>query len=195
MTQYFEKEQLLVPNFDLDISSDDIISTDNYDESLIMDKIIKMSQENIEMLMKAAIQISIIGAGNGSFGSVRINENVLELIKIFDTTGVKYSNVRNAKLESDDLTPRRLVRFFRYQIQRFIEKTGRVSYLWNKYANKNDESMKTICFPGAEHIIKTREKADFLLGAYKNLDDILDTSFVQRLERVFIARGVINPGK
>jgi len=61
------------------------------------------------------------------------------------------------------------LRLFRYHIQKFIIQTGKSSYLWNKYSDGNIEMIK-YCFPGAEHLIKTKEEAFYLTKTYNNLD-------------------------
>jgi len=50
-----------------------------------------------------------------------------------------------------------------------------------------------ICFPGAEHLIKTKEEANFLYSVYRTLDQQLGTRFELRLQRVFVARNIFSP--
>jgi len=84
------------------------------------------------------------------------------------------------------------MRLFRYQVQKFILQSKRSSYLWNKYANKDNLNMVSICFPGGEHLVETKEQAKFLLDTYSNLDAQIKTKFVDRLQRVFIARRILS---
>jgi len=98
----------------------------------------------------------------------------------------------SAKYDDGELSVRRLLRFFRYQIMEFIRNSNRPSYLWLKYSTK-DIKYATICFPGAEHLVETKEEALYLLKTYKNLDEMLKTGFVLRLKRVFIARKLFTP--
>jgi len=66
--------------------------------------------------------------------------------------------------------------------------------LWLKYANKvNNDKYRSICFPGGEHLVNNPDEAVFLLETYGNLDVQLSTKFRQRLQRVFIARGILSP--
>jgi len=51
----------------------------------------------------------------------------------------------------------------------------------------------SICFPGGEHLIETKDEAIFMLDTYKKLDDQMNTRFVMRLRRVFIARNILSP--
>jgi len=74
----------------------------------------------------------------------------------------------------------------------FIKNSSRPSYLWLKYSTKDPKFM-LICFPGAEHMVETKEEAMYLIETYKNLDSMMKTSFVIRLKRVFIARKIFTP--
>jgi len=50
-----------------------------------------------------------------------------------------------------------------------------------------------ICFPGGEHLLETKEQAEFMLETYSNLDKQLNTKFKDRLMRVFVARRILQP--
>jgi hypothetical protein len=117
------------------------------------------------------------------------NDEVHELISIFDTYGVKYHNSLDDKLKEDDITARRLTRIFRYQIQDFIVKKKRPSYLWYKYSN-HDSNYASICFPGGEHIIENENEYKYLFSVYENMDNKFGTKFCDRLNRVCLARGI-----
>jgi len=97
----------------------------------------------------------------------------------------------------DDLSARRLLRLFRYQIQKFIIENNRPSYLWNKYADKIEKNnvYMSICFPGGEHLVETKDQGEFLLETYGRLDEALGTKFRSRLKRIFIARRIFDPIK
>jgi len=191
--QYLGKETLLENVDYFNIKPDDLISSDSYNEEEIMKKYKKFNLEAQELLLKCAIHISIIGSGNKTFGMVRDKDNnVLEIKNIFTNYGIVYNRNINEKYEKDTLSARRLVRLLRYHIQKFILLTNRPSYLWLKYSNKNKEMM-SICFPGGEHLVENDKEALYLLDTYKNLDNIINTKFQKRLERVFIARRIIDP--
>jgi len=83
---------------------------------------------------------------------------------------------------------------FRLQIQKWIVSTGRPSYLWTKYSEKN-EAMIPYCFPGVEHLISEKVQAYYLIDTYKRLDTIHSSKFMIRLERVFISRNILTPGE
>jgi hypothetical protein len=183
----------IFPKFPIiEIKPDELGRTDTYDETKILNKILQFSKQEQKMLAKSAHQIAIIGAGGKSYGFVYDDKNeVVNLENIFKSCGIKYKNTVNTKLADDDLTPRRLVRFFRFHIRKFIETTNRPSYLWLKYAPKDDPEMMKICFPGAEHLVENEKQRDFLYKTYGNLDGVQGTKFVSRLERVFIARQLV----
>jgi len=196
MNQYLSEEQLAeqIPVFD--ISSNELGSTDTYHEEKILKRVLSYSKLELELLIKSAIQIAIIGSGGKNLGFIYDKDrNVIELKQLYTTLKIKYNLVQNSKLEDDDLTPRRLVRLFRYQIRDFIRRTQRCSYLWVKYADKTNQKFMDICFPGAEHLITTKEEAGFLYDTYKILDIQLGTRFELRLQRVFIARNIYKPAE
>jgi len=54
--------------------------------------------------------------------------------------------------------------------------------------------MINICFPGGEHLIENELEAMYMINTYKNIDLQIGTKFVDRLERIFIARRILLPG-
>jgi len=137
-----------------------------------------------------AIQMAVIGYGNKLFGEFKVGEETHKIVNIFKENGIKSDLVKSAKLEVDDLTPRRLIRFFRYHIRDFIVQTNRNSYLWRKYSDRDDE-FKNI-HPGMEHYLNPKENdvlAAYLLKTYMNMDKRNDTLISERIIRVFEARG------
>jgi hypothetical protein len=190
--RYKDKVDILniVPIGDFDATN--LISSDNYDEDLLLKKLGKMGPDACLLLQKCAVHISIIGSGNKSFGAIRHNGKVCPLQEVFDQYNVSYKNIQNASLQPDDLTPRRLVRLYRFHISAFIERTKRPSYLWLKYSDRSKEMMN-ICFPGAEHMVKNVDEYQYLVNTYDNLDHILNTKFVARMHRIGIARGLLSP--
>jgi len=84
------------------------------------------------------------------------------------------------------------VRLLRYHIQKFIIESNRPSYLWLKYSDRNKDFIN-ICFPGGEHLVEKEIEAQYLINTYSVLDKSQNTFFIKRLERVFIARGILKP--
>jgi len=191
--QYLDKETLFnnIKISDIDIS--DLISADTYNETEMLNIYNKYKDSDKSLIFKAACQIAIIGYGNKNYGSIRSDqENVVKLTDLFDRLKIKYNERLSAKYEPGTLSARRLTRLFRYQIKLIIEKHQRPSYLWLKYSNK-DKTFMSICFPGGEHLVENKNEAEFMMDTYMSLDMRLGTKFVDRLKRVFIARGILAP--
>lgn len=192
--QYLDKNEIIKSFPAVQVGIDELGQTDTYHEGKIIANIKKFDPEVQKLLIKCSIQIAVIGYGNKRFGFIRDkNGEQIQLEQIFQKYNILYLNDRDAKLKDDTLTARRLIRVFRYHIQEFIKTTGRPSYLWVKYAIKDGRNFIDICFPGAEHLVSSGDEVSFLTNAYNNLDKTLGTGFVPRLERVFIARGLIQP--
>jgi len=192
--QYLSKDFLLKSIPDIKVTPQELGSTDTYHENKLLETYQALDKTGQLLVYKAAIQMGVIGYGNKNYGFIRIDEkNVITLIDLFNKYHIKYQETQNAKYNDNELSARRLLRLFRYQIQKFIIENNRPSYLWNKYADKSNNKFMSICFPTAEHIVETQEEAIFLLNTYGNLDLTQSTRFRSRLKRVFIARGVLSP--
>jgi len=164
-----------------------LIQTDNYNEQKVFSKI--KNSKNLTQLFACALHIAIVGVGNKKYGTVVIENKEYDIRKIFDENNVLMNLSINSTLKDDDLTPRRLVRFFRYHIKEYIIENNRPSYLWRKYCG--DLRYSKDIFPGSEHMCD-KEIGFILYETYKNLDERLITRFCERLERIFIARGIFN---
>jgi len=192
--QYLSKEILLKEIGIYDIKPSELGSTDTYHEDKILQRFKNFDNNSQIIIYKCALQLAIIGYGNKNYGFIRLDDrNILNLKDVFIKFNIKFQESINSKFNEDELSARRLLRLFRYQIQKFIIDNNRPSYLWIKYANKTKLEFISICFPGGEHLVESFEAAEFLLETYKNLDTQLNTRFCQRLRRVFIARGIMNP--
>jgi len=168
-------------------------SADTYNETKILDTFKKLPKDAQTLIYKAALQLAIIGYGNKNYGFIRLTDKeTIKLEDIFKKYNVKYLEKINVKYNDEELSARRLLRLFRYQIQDFIRENKRPSYLYLKYSDKRPEYMD-ICYPGGEHIVESKDGAEYLIHTYNNLDIIKGTKFVQRLQRVFIARGILPP--
>jgi len=188
--QYLNKDILLSSVKFNDISTDSLISADTYNETKILENFLKNDIDAQKLLLKCAIHISIIGSGNKTYGSIRDdNDNVYNIKDIFQKYNVVYNKSIGEKYDDYTLSARRLVRLFRYQIQEFIIREKRPSYLWLKYSDKNIDKIQ-ICYPGAEHLITNKDDAYYLLGCYQKIDLLMKTEFVKRLYRVIIARSI-----
>jgi len=192
-TQYLSENDLVKTISIIDINPTDLGSSDTYNESKILETYMKLPEEARILIYKAALQLSIIGYGNKNYGFIRINEkDVITLSELFNRYQIKFIEKQNEKYNDSDLSARRLMRLFRYQIRNFIEKNNRPSYLFLKYSDRNVKYM-SICFPGGEHLVDNEDSAIYLYNVYGNLDRLQNTKFCQRLQRVYIARGILPP--
>jgi len=177
----------------IDLTSNDLISADTYNESKVLKVYLDLPKDGQVLVYKAAIQLAIVGFGNKNYGSVRVSDSeTMSLKNLFEKYNIKYNEKLSAKYNDSELSARRLIRLFRCQIQEFIKKSKRPSYLWLKYSDKNQKFMD-ICFPGAEHLVEDKESALYLLKTYMKLDEIIKSKFVERLKRVYIARNLFQP--
>jgi len=192
--QYLSKDTLISNIPKIKVTTNDLGSTDTYHEEKILKKYLSYDPIAQELIYKSAIQLAIIGYGKKNYGFIKLDDkNTVTLIELFKKYSIRFLDPINAKYTDDELSARRLLRLFRYQIQKFIVENNRPSYLWFKYANKSNPNMVSICFPGGEHLIETQEEGLFLLETYGKLDIAQGTKFRQRLQRVFIARGIFDP--
>lgn len=192
--RYLNSENILDSLPIINYNSSDLISSDSYDETKIINKIKSFDEDGQCLMQLVAIHIAIIGSGNKSYGSVRYKERVYDINNIFNQYHIKSNNIIQSKLEPDDLTPRRLVRLFRHHVKDFIKRNNRASYLWLKYSDHNPKTMMFI-YPGSEHIIEDELEYLELIKVYNEIDKRMNTKFFIRLQRVGIARGVLKPQK
>jgi len=190
--QYLNKEDLLKNIKYENITNEDIISRDTYNEGKLLNKFNSYDDDAKTLLLKCAIQTAIIGYGNRSYGFIRVNDKIVNITDIFDKYKILYNRNINEKYDDDTLTSRRLFRLLRFHIQEFIIKNNRPSYLWNKYSIK-DKNMIPYCFPGAEHLVETKEQGIYLYQTYHNLDLKMNTKFSDRLKRTYQARNLFTP--
>jgi len=192
--QYLNKDELISEIPKVIVTVNDLGTTDTYHEDKILKKYISLDKNGQILVYKSAIQLAIIGYGKKNYGFIRIDDKTqMNLIDIFIKYKIKFLEPINVRYEDDELSARRLLRLFRYQIQQFIIENNRPSYLWTKYADKNNLKYVSICFPGGEHLVESVDEAQFLLDTYGKLDVSQNTRFRQRLQRVFIARKILDP--
>jgi len=173
----------------LTFPQDDIISNNTFNEYELIKTYLAFDDSSKLLLYKCAIAIAIVGSGNGNYSKIKHDNIIYEITIVFDKLGILYNKKENEKYDEKQLTARRLVRLLKYQIQDFIAKNNRPSYLWLKYSN-HDEKMIKICFPGAEHLVDNNVDALYLYNVYKNVDLRLKTKFCDKLRRVYQAKGL-----
>jgi len=184
--QYQNKDQIKKEIGNIDWSSIELIRMDSYSDAEVGSSIAKTNK--IKELFAATIQNAVVGFGNQTYGAVQVDNKVIQIEQLYKECGVKIKLSLNTVLAPGDLTPRRLQRYFRYEIKDFIEEKNLTSYLWRKYSSHNDK-YKSITFPGAEHLVEDHGEILYLLEAYSHLSELTQTKIVDRIVRVLIARG------
>jgi len=192
--QYLTKEYLTENIPEILIKPEDLGTADTYNEEKMLNKYLSLPKDGQILLLKSAIQLAVVGYGNKNYGFIRVNDKeIMTLEQVFNKYNVKYKEKENIKYAEEELSARRLLRLFRYQIQQFIINYKRPSYLWLKYADKQNKDFYSICFPGAEHLVENKDEAEFLLKTCGKLDVQFKSKFCKRLQRVFIARNILSP--
>lgn len=188
MTKYLTEVEIFQLVGILDLPDEfSLMSQDSYNEEAIAKKILLL--QNPKELQMCALNMAIVGYGNQRYGQFRLGEDILSIQNIMNKYQVKYNNPRNSLLKEDELTPQRLLRFYRFHIQKYILKTKSESYLWRKYSDHNRE-MRHICFRGAEYLNNMSPgEAQYYLDSVINLDLALGTRIQDRVLRVYQARG------
>jgi len=171
-----------------DITDLRLISVDTYSDNEIWKAILATGKA--ELLLCSAIQMCVVGFGNKVYGSFKFHNKDYDIQQLFKESGVKCDLNLSAKIGPSELTPRRLQRFFRFQVYRFLEMNSSVMpYLWRKYSER-DIRFRSITFPGAESLITEKDEIDYLLSTYKFLDERSNTKISDRVCRVLEARGL-----
>lgn len=173
-----------------------INSLDSYNEEQIW---LKLKNSNkIDEYCAISVQLSLVGYSNknsqNNFGSVTLNNFNINIKSFFEENNIKFDNKLNATLEQDDLTPRRLIRFFRYCTQKYLENNPNASsYLYRKYCPMKNSELRKKIFPGIEHILEPNEEdieiAKILIKTYHIVDSIHSSDISKRIRSVLIARG------
>lgn len=168
-----------------------VISQDSYSDSEVW-KTIK-NKKAIEPLLYTAIQTSVVGFGNKVFGEYESKGEKIDVKKVYELYNVKSDLNLNSKIQPGDLTPRRIQRFFRKQISEYISNNEEVlPYLWKNYSTM-DQKYRHITFPGAESLVNKKDEALYLLETYKEFDKRMKTDISSTIQRVLLARGILNP--
>jgi hypothetical protein len=164
-------------------------SNQSYNEEAIAQKIKSLGTEAEQLLLEATINNAVVGYGQKRFGLVKIEDHYLQIHRIYQRYGVLMNLRPGANVAEDELTPNRLMRFFRHFIRDWIREKQVGGYMWRKYSSR-DPKMMHICFRGAEYLEDlTKEEADYLLQTTINMDRVLGTTFTDRVQRAYDARG------
>jgi len=188
---FWTKEKCL--DFVKDINIDEIGMTmvDSYDENKIGNNINSIGRGEC---FSISLQLSLIGYGNQIYGKVNYKGEELDIVKFFEKNKIKYKSKKDEKLEPGDLTPRRLIRFFRYNIHEYIKNKGVQSYLFKKYCPNKTLVLSKMIHPGIEYMIDlddddSEEVVKNLRLTYKELDKINGTNIYEKINRILVTRG------
>jgi len=131
-----------------------------------------------------AIQLAIVGYGNKKFGDVKISDKLINIQDFFNLHGINTKSELGTKLTPNILTPRRLIRIYRYSIEEFLINNPNIqSYLYKKYCYEKTEENRKFVFPGFENMaVPTIDdiKAATLLKVYKNVDEKKKTNISEK---------------
>jgi len=121
-SKYLDKGKLLSVDFE-GLSNIEVSSNDTINEEELFEFII--NSEYKDELMAATIQMAIVGFGGRQYNQYVFKGQQESLQELFVKAGVKYNNRISDTLDTNILTPRRLLRILRYQIQLYLEKKSR----------------------------------------------------------------------
>jgi len=188
--QFFNKDEF--ETWFGEIIFDDIVlfQAETFDETAIANSVDTVGKK---ISLAVSLQLAVIGYGNKKFNKVIIEGKDLEIESWFKTNNIEYNFKLNDKLKPGTLTPRRLIRFFRFATQEYLIKNKNVqSYIFKKYCPYKTNEARIVVFPGFEHMAVPgidNDKIVWLIKTYKNLDGRCKTKVVERICRVLSARG------
>jgi len=185
---FLPQEDLLL--YTCDYGKVQLVSTETYNEFELKNTIDKLDRNIVGAI---AIQLAIVGYGNKTYGSVIVDGKIIEIKDFFKKNNIKSDLNINSKLKPADLTPRRLIRFYRYTIADYLrENVAAQSYLFKKYCLAKSDTNRIYIYPGFEHVaepVRDDNNVKELLQTYKYLDSRLNTHIAERIVRVLVARG------
>jgi len=98
-TPYLDKEPLLNAIGIINITSNDLISSDSYNESKMLEKFSQLNKNDKILVYKAAIQLAIIGFGSKNYGAIRIDDkNIIQLKELFARLNIKSEEKNKCKI-------------------------------------------------------------------------------------------------
>jgi hypothetical protein len=163
-----------------------LLQTSTYDESAILAKIASLSAA--EDLQRIAIQLAVVGWTKAALGKYTNSKGVeCEILPTLVANGVSVTTESRAVFKPDELTVGRLVRVFRHHISSYMLESKEKSFLLRKYGDGN-YAKPWLIFPFSEHLVEQADEVACLIDCYQNMDDILGSSFTDRLKRVMAAR-------
>jgi hypothetical protein len=185
--RYFNKEKALeIFQQDFEQINQRVVltSTDSYSDTEVLNFI--NSSQNPALCFGMALNLAIVGFGQNNLGHVTFDGKEIDIKSQFLSFGGKLVGP-GARLKESDITPGRLIRFFRFHIQQYLENNQDVvPFLSYKYGQ--DHQYRTTCFRGAEYLDLSQEQADHLLKAASELSSEQNFNLTSKLLRVFKAK-------
>jgi len=167
-----------------------LVQTETYNEYDLLKSIDLIGKDVCGAI---AIQLAIVGYGNKNYGSIIVGGKSIEIGDFFRKNNIRTDAEFGSKLTPKDVTPRRLIRIFRFAIDDYININKHIqSYLFKKYCLNKNQSTRSFIYPGFEHIANPQldqDKVKDLLSTYEYLDSRLNTRVKDRIIRVLVARG------
>jgi hypothetical protein len=165
------------------------MSQDSYNETEIMNSIKATSKE--DELCMAAINMACVGYGNRRYGNFKHKGTIIDIANLLTNCGVKLGLPKDAKLKDEDLTPQRLCRAFRHNIQKYIVANKFETYLFRKYSSQDPKYLH-LMFRGAEYLDDLNpDECAYLMETYATMDEKLNLNISERIKRVFQAKGYL----
>lgn len=165
------------------------MSQDTYNETAVFEAIVNTKRAND--LAMAAINLACVGYGSKKYGIYKHKDTMVDIGALLNSCQVKTGLGKDAKLSENDLTPMRLCRAFRHQIREYIQVKKFETYLFRKYSDHNVQ-FADVCFRGSEYLDNLKkEECDYLLLVYAKLDSERGTNVLERIKRIFQAKGYI----
>ncbi|WP_129307123.1 hypothetical protein [Streptomyces sp. L2] len=166
------------------------VATDTYSDGEILKTI--MAKSGLKILLFCAIQRAVVGSGNKVFGEFVMNGEKINVKTIYKEFGVRDDASLGSELGPGELTPGRLQRFYRVQINEYFKKNPNIApCLWKKYSTLKEE-YRAVTFPGAEALVQTKDEALYLLQTYRTFDARQGTHVADQAEQVLLARKVLS---
>ena len=160
------------------------IGAGTFNEVAILEKI--KSGGNIQEFFQIAVHFALHGQGGKVFkGAIRLDGKDIEISDMCKRLKIEF-NEKNEHLAEDEITLKRLVRIFVFQIQDYIKTKNVNSSLSNKYLLDND--IHSGVFIGAEYLPNNPEM-DALIKAYECIDQLQETNFAHN---AIIIQKIIN---
>jgi hypothetical protein len=148
-----------------------------------------------KLMCAIALQLAIIGFGQKSYGKTKYGGKEIDIKEFFmkNKPLTKFDATFTEKIEPQVLTPRRVIRFFRHHIAKYLELNPNVSsYLYRKFCPDHSDIARKSIFAGAEHSVDDPVMIKLLYKTYLELDkrQPKPTNIAFRIERVYFARGI-----